>query len=242
VDRDLTRPVPAGQAGSWPGAGPDAPPAPVRRGAAPLPQALALAPLLRRVAGLALALEAEEPAVEALIGHLTAAEEALRGLVPADCAPRMAAAGGGEAGGRPYLDHSHDIGAYNPCFPEYEIMVAGEHATGRVEFPLAFEGPPGAVHGGALSLFFDAIIQHHNCELGIAGKTVSLHVDYHRPAPLLRPLEFEVRRTATGSHGTSEARLHEASRVYCTATVVAVAGDVSRLPPVSPRRAAGGSP
>ena len=218
---------------------------PVRRGATPLPQALALAPLLRQVAGLALALEAADPAVEALVRHLTAAGAALRDLAPADIAPRMAAGdGGGEAGGRVYLDHSHHIGAFNPCFPEYEITVAGDHASGSVEFPLAFEGPPGIVHGGVLSLFFDAVIQHHNCELGIAGKTVSLHVDYLKPTPLLHPLEFGVRRTAAGKRTTSEARLHSADpdhgggRVYCTATVVAVAGDVSRLPEVSPRRIA----
>jgi hypothetical protein len=213
-------------------------PPPVRRGAAPLPQALALAPLLRRVAGLALALEAADPAVAALIRQLAAAEEALRDLVPADIAPRMAAGDGGasEAGGRVYLDHSHDIGAFSPCFPEYEITVAGDHASGSVEFPLAFEGPPGIVHGGVLSLFFDAAIQHHNCELGIAGKTVSLHVDYLRPTPLLQPLEFEVRRTAAGKRSTSKARLYGGDRVYCTATVTAAAGDVSRLPRISPRR------
>jgi hypothetical protein len=216
-------------------------PPPVRRGATPLAQVLALAPVLRRVAGLALALEAADPAVEALIRHLTAADEALRDLVPADIAPRMGAGeggGAGEAGGRVYLDHSHDIGAFNPCFPEYEITVAGHHASGSVEFPLAFEGPPGTVHGGVLSLFFDAVIQHHNCELGIAGKTVSLHVDYLKPAPLLRPLEFEVRRAAAGKRSTSQARLHSGDRTYCTATVVAVAADVSRLPQVSPRRIA----
>jgi hypothetical protein len=217
---------------------------PVRRGATPLPQVLALAPLLRRTAGLALALEAADPAVAALIGHLTAAEKALRDLVPADIAPRMAAGDGGasEVGGRAYLDHSHDIGAFNPCFPEYEITVVGDHASGCVEFPLVSEGPPGIVHGGVLSLFFDAIIAHHNCELGIAGKTVSLHVDYLKPTPLLRSLGFEVRRTAAGKRSTSQARLYSASQdhggdlVYCTATVAAVAGDLSRLTRVSPRR------
>ena len=209
-------------------------PPPVRRGATPLPQALALAPLLRRVAGLALSLEAEDPAVAELVTRLKAAEEALRDLAPADLAPRMAAG----QGGRVYLDHSHDIGAYNPCFPDYEITVAGGHTSGSVEFPLAFEGPPGIVHGGALALFFDAVIQQHNCELGIAGKTVSLHVDYRRPVPLLRPLEFGVHRVAEGERSTSRARLASGDREYCTATVVAVAGDLSRLPQVSPRRIA----
>jgi hypothetical protein len=87
---------------------------PVRRGATPLPQALALAPLLREGAGLALALESEDPVVDALAGHLSAAAEALRALVPPDDLPPRMAAG---TGGRVYLDHSHDIGAYNPCFP-----------------------------------------------------------------------------------------------------------------------------
>jgi len=59
-------------------------PPPVRRGATPLPQALALAPLLRRVAGLTLALQAPNPAVEALIRRLLSGEEALRDLVSAD--------------------------------------------------------------------------------------------------------------------------------------------------------------
>lgn len=216
-------------------------PGPVRRGAAPLPQARVLAPLLRDITGLALALEAEAPAVDELIGHLAAAKTILRDLVPADLTPRMLAAdgqkhAGEEHGGRVYLDHSHDIGDYNPFFPQYEITVDGDHAAGTVEFPLALEGPPGKVHGGALSLFFDAIIQQHNCEIGLAGKTAFLHVDFLRPTPLLRSLPFEVERTGEGERSRSWARLGDEGRPYCTATVEAVAGDVSRLRPVSPRK------
>jgi hypothetical protein len=214
------------------------PRSPVRRGAAPLPQALDLAPLLRTVAGLALALESEDPAVNALIGHLSAAGEALQALVPGDLAPRMAAGTGTGANGRVYLDHSHDVGSYNPCFPEYEISVSGDHASGAVTFPLVFEGPPGMVHGGVLSLFFDLIVQHHNCELGIAGKTTTMRVRYLRPVPLLQSLQFEVLRGADESRPrtTSDARLYRGDRIYCTATVEAIAGDVSRLPGLSPRR------
>jgi hypothetical protein len=223
-------------------------PGPVRRGAAPLPQALALAPLLRGVAGLSLALEAEDPVIDGLAAHLSGACEALHALVPGDLAPRMTAGGmtagtAEETGGRVYLDHSHDIGAYNPCFPEYEISVSGDCATGTVAFPLAFEGPPGMVHGGVLSLFFDLIVQHHNCELGIAGKTTTMTVSYLRPVPLLESLEFEVRRSDQDQPGerprtTSQARVFRGDRAYCSATVEAVAGDVSRLPGVSPRGSA----
>jgi len=68
-----------------------------------------------------------------------------------------------------YLDHGRDIGSYNPCFPEYEIRVEGDKAWGTVSFPVAYEGPPGCVHGGFLAVFFDCVIQHHNCDYGVAG-------------------------------------------------------------------------
>jgi hypothetical protein len=196
---------------------------------------------MREVAGLSLALEAQDPVIDDLTRHLSAAAAALRAGVSGDLAPRMGAGEG--TGGRVYLDHSHDIGAYNPCFPDYEISVSGDHATGTVAFPLAFEGPPGIVHGGVLSLFFDLIVQHHNCELGIAGKTTTMTVSYLRPVPLLQSLEFEVRRSDAGETGQgaarrtmSQARVFRDDRVYCTATVEAVAGDVSRLPAIAPRR------
>jgi len=214
------------------------PASPVRRGAPPLPQALALAPLLREAAGLALALEAADPGVDALIRQLTDTVEALRGRIPGDLAPRLADA----TDGRVYLDHARDIGAYNPCFPEYAIAVAGDRAAGTVLFPLPFEGPPGIVHGGVLALFFDVIVQHHNCDLGIVGKTTGLQVDYRKPAPLLRPLEFEVARAAAGDRSTSGARLFSrdaksgGDTVYCAATVEAVVGDPARLAALSPRQ------
>jgi len=172
---------------------------------------------------------------------LSAAEQALQALVPGDLAPRMTAGTGAGPGARVYLDHSHDIGAYNPCFPEYEISVSGDHATGTVAFPLVFEGPPGMVHGGVLSLFFDLIVQQHNCELGIAGKTTTMTVGYLRPVPLLQALRFEVHRSAgPGQRTTSAARLCHGGQVHCTATVEAVAGDVSRLPGISPRSGSSG--
>ena len=92
--------------------------------------------------------------------------------MPADPTPRVGDAASGD--GRVYLDHAFDIGAYNPCVPEYTIEVEGDRAQGTVTFPIAYEGPPGLVHGGFLAVFFDCVVQHHNCELGLAGKTTSL--------------------------------------------------------------------
>jgi acyl-coenzyme A thioesterase PaaI-like protein len=138
--------------------------------------------------------------------------------------------------GRPYVDHARDVGSYDAAFPEYEITVDGDRATRTVTFPLAFEGPPGVVHGGALATFFDCVIQHHHCDVGQAGKTTSLHVEYRRPTPLATALTFEVDRTVGARRITSVARLLREGDVQCTATMEAVAGDRSNLPCVPPRR------
>ena len=134
-----------------------------------------------------------------------------------------------------YIDHSRSIGAYNPCFPEYDIEVDGNQAHGTVSFPLAYEGPPGVVHGGFLALFFDCAIQHHNCDLGLAGKTVSLNLSYHRPTPILETLDFEIGRAVGERHITSQARLFRRGTTLCRATMEAVAADRTSLPRVSPR-------
>ena len=205
-------------------------------GVEPLQQATVAAPLLRRVAGLVLALDGDEPAVARLIDDLRAAEQKLVDRVPADIAPRLGADAPPDR--RPYVDHSRDIGSYNPCFPEYEIVVDGPRARGTVTFPLAFEGPPGVVHGGVLATFFDCVIQHHNCDLGVAGKTTSLLVEYRRPTPLDIALTFEIDRETDARRITSRARLLVDDDALCAATMEAVAGDRARLPDVPPRRAA----
>jgi hypothetical protein len=203
-------------------------------GAEPLPQTVTAAALVRRVTGLLLALEGEEPDVDRLLADLRAAETSLLARVPAGSGPRVGDATDGD--GRVYLDHAFDIGAYNPCFPEYAIEVDGDRATGSVSFPLPYEGPPGIVHGGFLAVFFDCAVQHHNCEVGVAGKTTSLVVRYRRPVPLLETLTFDLERAASDGRIRSTGALRADGRVLCEAEVDAVAGDRAALPAVSPRR------
>jgi hypothetical protein len=206
-----------------------------RFGVEPLPQTLEIAKRLRHVAGLVLSLEAPDPAVDRLAAALRSAEAELAGLVPADPAPRIGPNSG--ANRRAYIDHARDVGAFNPCFPTYEIHVDGDRASGTVEFPLVFEGPPGLVNGGVLGVFFDLVVQHHNCDVGVAGKTTSLAVRFRRPTPLLTELAFEVERIVADGRIVSTARLLSGGDVLCEAEVRAVAGDLAALPEVSPRRA-----
>jgi hypothetical protein len=92
------------------------------------------------------------------------------------------------------------------------------------------------VHGGFLAVFFDSVIQHHNCDVGVAGKTTSLTVNYRRPTPLLTELQFEVERAVDDRRITSTARLVTGGVVLSDAQMSAVAGSLDKLPEVSPRR------
>jgi hypothetical protein len=204
-------------------------------GAEPLPQACRAAALMRRVTALILALEHEEADVDRLIAELQEVEGALSRRVPPDPAPRVGAAASGD--GRVYLDHSRDVGAYNPCFPEYDIAVDGDRAHGSVIFPVPYEGPPGTVHGGFLAVFLDCIVQHHNCDVGVAGKTMSLALRYRRPVPLLTTLSFTIERSVGDGRIHSVATLLVHEQVLCQAEADAIAGDRAALPQVSPRRA-----
>jgi acyl-coenzyme A thioesterase PaaI-like protein len=203
-------------------------------GVEPLEQTTAVAARLRRLTGLLLAAEDDDPAVDRLLAALDEVEAALAARLPADLEPRVGAAAGGD--GRVYLDHGRDIGAYNPAFPDYDLTVDGTRATGMVTFPIAYEGPAGFVHGGFLALFADCIAQHHNCEVGVAGKTVSLAIWYRRPAPLLTTLAVAAERRVEGSRIHSNIQVLDGDRLLCEAEIEAVAGERDAMPEVSPRR------
>jgi hypothetical protein len=203
-------------------------------GVEPLPEAREIATRLRNVASLVLSLEASHPAVARLADALRSAEQELARLVPRDPAPRIGSHPGADR--RCYIDHSRDVGAFNPFFPEYSIEIDGDRAAGAVAFPIVFEGPPGVVNGGVLATFFDLVVQHHNCDVGVAGKTTSISVRYRRPTPLLAELAFAVERSVADGRIVSTARLSAGGELLCEAEVRAVAGDLAALPAVSPRR------
>ena len=210
-------------------------PTPWTFGERPLAETCELAALLRDIAGHALALEQPTDTLRALIADLRAAQARLRVEVPTDLRPRIGDHDIPER--RVYLDHSRDIGDYNPSFPRYELTCADDRATGVVEFPVVYEGPPGVVHGGFLAVLFDCVLQHLNCDLGVTGKTASLQVRYRRPTPIGVPLAITATREIVGSRIDSRAQLHRDDELLCEATMSAVAGSRDALPRVSPRRA-----
>lgn len=199
-----------------------------RFGETPLAQTVAAAAALRRLGSLLVSLEQPHPAVDAMLVQFVDWERELTAAAPADLAPRI-----GEHtddARRIYLDHATDIGAFNPCFPEYRFeQLDGETATGVVTFPLIYEGPPGLVHGGFLGVFFDCIMQHQNCVTGLSGKTRSLNITYRRPTPVLTELRFDITRSQVERAITSTARLLLGDEVLCVGEVNTVASRPEQL-------------
>lgn len=199
-----------------------------RFGERPLAQTVAAAGAFRRLNSLLLSLEHAHPTVDAMLAQLGDWERELAAAVPPDSAPRTGTDADGA--GRVYLDHATDIGAFNPCFPEYCFDHAdAEAASGRVTFPLVYEGPPGLVHGGFLAVFFDCIMQHQNCLAGLSGKTRSLSVTFRRPTPVLTALDFDITRCEVDRGIASKARLLLDDEVLCIGDVNTLARPPDKL-------------
>jgi len=205
-------------------------------GEVPLEEGVAFATAVRDLVSTALALEFPSQELRAVTDVLRDTERRLVAEASADPTPRIGP--GATAEQRVYLDHSRDIGDFNPCFPRYELHCADDRGEGSVEFPLLYEGPPGLVHGGFLAVFFDCVMQQLNCDLGVAGKTASLALRYRRPTPVLTPLHFVATREVDGDRIQSHAELVLDDTVLCQAEMSAVAGSRDALPQVSPRRTA----
>lgn len=194
-------------------------------GEEPLPQVVAAAAAMRRMVDLLVSLEHEHPVVDDMVSRMAEWEAGLAEHAVLDALPRF---GADAEEGRLYLRHAFDVADFNPCFPEYRFdRLVADDAEGSVNFPLAFEGPPGSVHGGVLGLFFDCVVQQHNCLGGYpSGMTRSMTVSYRRPVPLLEDLRFDVVRTHDDRRVQSTARLlqgaGEGKVVLCSADVVAV--------------------
>jgi hypothetical protein len=194
-----------------------------RLGEQPLPQTVAAAAAMRRLTGLLVSLEQAHPTVDAMLAQFVEWEADLSAVVPPDPAPRIGPDPDGVR--RVYLQHAFDVGEFNPSVPEYRFdRMEGESATGRITFPVVYEGPPGFVHGGFLGVFVDCVVQHHNLATGSSGMTRTMTVTYRRPVPLLTELSFDIVRTEAGEGVTmanSTVRLRLDDDVLCIGEVTA---------------------
>ena len=137
---------------------------------------------------------------------------------------------------RVYVDHSRDIGDYNPCFPLYDLECADDRAVGKVTFPICYGAPRASCTAASSRCYFDCVLQQLNCDLGVAGKTTNLDMRYRRPTPLLTPLRVTAERSLDDDRIQSHAELFLDDELLCTAEMTALQGNREGCPR-SPTRA-----
>jgi acyl-coenzyme A thioesterase PaaI-like protein len=99
----------------------------------------------------------------------------------------LATGDGGGAAAHPF------VGAASPLSPPITLMLEGDEAVGRGRFSPAYEGPPGAVHGGYVAGVFDVVLGMAARAHTRAAVTGTLTIHYHRPTPLGEDLVFRAR-------------------------------------------------
>lgn len=100
---------------------------------------------------------------------------------------------------RTHFDWSPLLGLANPVAPPIRVAVEGDGVVGRVRFGIAYEGPPGCVHGGYIAAAFDEVLGLAQSLSGRVGMTGTLDVRYRRPTPLYVDLRVEGRVEQVGA-------------------------------------------
>lgn len=154
-----------------------------------------------------------EQAVAQARQDIRALTRRLAAHAPDDRTPRM---GPEPSDQRPYFVSGVVLGDHHPLRPDLEIVHEPGITRGTVHFGVTFEGPPGCVHGGFVSHFFDQVLGQHNLNEHIPAMTGSLTVRYRQATPILTELSFEVRHERDGDRKVRTFGALEADgTVYC---------------------------
>lgn len=132
----------------------------------------------------------------------------------------------GEEDLRPYFAGNARRWHYNPIHPPMELEPKAGGLRARVRLGLAYEGPPGCVHGGLIAMLLDQVLGQSNFENGVAGMTGTLTVRYRRPTPLLRELIVEADAPELADNRKCVTR----GRILCDGEVTAEAQALFVLP------------
>ena len=92
---------------------------------------------------------------------------------------------------RAFFDWSPLFGLANPLAPPIKVWMEGDEVVGSVCFGIAYEGPPGCVHGGFIAAAFDELLGLTQSLSGRVGMTGTLTVKYRKPTPLHTELRLE---------------------------------------------------
>jgi len=123
----------------------------------------------------------------------------------AEQAEALGARAAGFAGKRPFPRYSAPVdgdldtilpwgvisGPYNPLAAPVSMSMEHGKAIGTARFGLAYEGPPGGVHGGVVAAVWDQVLAYACMIQGTPGHTATLTAHYRAITPLHRELRFE---------------------------------------------------
>lgn len=130
----------------------------------------------------------------------------------------------------PYADRNLAVGHANPIAPPMILEEEGEWVVGKVKLGRAYEGAPGFIHGGVVSLLFDQLFGSIIIREAIAGVTGELNVRYEKPTPVGVPLVFRTRLAdIEGRHHRCEGVLVSGDEVLARASALMVAVDRDHL-------------
>lgn len=96
-----------------------------------------------------------------------------------------------EPGVNGFDENSPMHGPANPLAPPLHLQSADGRLTGTARFSLAFQGPPGSVHGGYVAAAFDDFLGQVMLSAPVTGPTAALTVWLRRGTPIERDLRIE---------------------------------------------------
>ncbi|NNL66631.1 MAG: PaaI family thioesterase [Myxococcales bacterium] len=202
-------------------------------GVDPPEQLFELSDQVRRVIDQMIRVDRNSPELAAIRDEARALAERLERIARSGALPRMRPeVEPGPDDLRPYYPSDARRWHVNPMHPPLELRHDPDGAlTGRVTLGLAWEGPPGCVHGGFVAMLFDQILGHANVANGIPAMTGELRVRYHRPTPLHVPLVFEVAAAVRESERRVRTRgvLRAGDEITAEATGIFVTPRVDRV-------------
>jgi acyl-coenzyme A thioesterase PaaI-like protein len=118
-----------------------------------------------------------------------------------------------------FFDWSPLMGMANPIAPPLVADVQDGLVIAHAVFGMAYEGPPGCVHGGFIAAAFDEVLGLAQSLSGKVGMTGTLTVRYRRPTPLNTELRFEAQvDSVSGRKVFTSARLSAGEELTAEAT------------------------
>jgi acyl-coenzyme A thioesterase PaaI-like protein len=122
-----------------------------------------------------------------------------------------------------YADRNFMLGVCNPLAPPMVVENQGDDVVGEVTLSYAYEGPPGAAHGGVVAALIDQIFGSLMVRSDIPSMTGKLTVRYHKPTPLNTKLHLKAwRKEEQGKSILCEAELRSSGALIASAECMMV--------------------